>query len=422
MELALTDEQRAWRERCRAFADEAMRPASAHHDATGEYPVAVIQEARERGLFDFETIAGAAADPDGLMLLLYAEELYRGCPGIAAAMGASAGAALLVAAEGTPEQAMRWGPACFEGGGAVALTEPGAGSDVRALATTARRDGDGWVLDGAKTMIGNGGIAAVTVVVATVDPAAGTGGQARFAVGRGAPGVRAQRQPTMGLRAAHLATLTFEGCRVDGDALLGGEERLARRLEHAHSGEERLARRLGRARGGEQGAGRGPSATSPERTRPLFAAGAVGIARAALEWTLANAGPDRLREGWVEQAIGEVATEIDCARLLAWRAAWMLRNGHALDRGEANMAKLKAADVATWATGRLLDVAGPAGADRSCDLQRWLRDAKAFQLFEGTAEIERINVARRLTAERASTEDASRPEPAAAAVLATAGV
>jgi acyl-CoA dehydrogenase len=399
LRLLLGDRHADWRDKCHGFAREVMRPAAAELDATGSFPFEVIREARRRGLHDFETTMRAAADPHGLMLPIFSEELHWGCPATALAMGAASGVATMIAAEGTPEQVGRFGPACFGddddvGVAAFAQTEPGAGSDVRTLATRARFERGEWVLDGTKTLIGNAGLAAVTLVAATVDPELGRRGQARFVVPRGTAGVEAgAAADTMGLRATHVGTIVLTDCRLSPDLLLGGADRLERRLARARQG----------------GARRQPG--EAEHSRPVFAAGAVGIARAALEWTVEhladrNGGAD---EG-VQTVIGEVATEIDGARLLTWRAAWMARQGLPFEGGEAFMAKLKAADVAVSATSRLMDVVGRQAASADCPLERWLRDAKAFQIFEGTAELERVRVAERQRALVGRPERTTRAE------------
>ena len=177
------------------------------------------------------------------------------------------------------EQLARWGPRCFGEPGdlklaALAVSEPQGGSDVAALRTRARRDGDGWVLDGHKMWIGNGGIADVHVVNASVAPELGTKGQALFVVPGGTPGLKTVRKlEKLGCRASHTAELRFESCRVPADNLLGGDQRLEHRLERARSGEARSAA-LG----------------AFEQTRPMVAAQALGIARAALEFACDYAG------------------------------------------------------------------------------------------------------------------------------------
>src|SRR5919201_829910 len=185
MDFGLTDEQREFRALCRKFAAEVIRPVAAKHDDEESTPWEVIRQAREWGLHGFDHLQRLANDPDGQLSVIYAEELHWGCAGIALAIFGSNLAAAGLAGSGTPEQIMRWMPECFGEGddvrlGAYAVTEPQAGSDVRSLRTTARLDGEEWVLNGTKVFITNGGIADVHVIVATVDPELGHRGQASF--------------------------------------------------------------------------------------------------------------------------------------------------------------------------------------------------------------------------------------------------
>src|SRR5438552_2851330 len=182
MDFGLTDQQREFRALCRSFATEVIRPVAAKHDAEESTPWEVIKAAREWGLHGVEHLQRLAGDPDGQLSVIYGEELHWGCAGIALAISGSNLAAAGLAASATPEQIARWIPECFGTGdeaklGAYAVTEPQAGSDVKSLRTTARLDGDEWVLNGNKVFITNGGIADVHVVVDTVDPGLGHQGQ-----------------------------------------------------------------------------------------------------------------------------------------------------------------------------------------------------------------------------------------------------
>ena len=173
MDFKLNDEQREFQEKVRRFSAEVIRPIAAAHDRDESVPWEAIKAAREWNLHGLETIQKMGTDPDGLFSCIYAEELHWGCAGIALAIQGGSLAAAGIASSGTPEQIGRWVPECFGMGdeiklGAYAVTEPSAGSDVRSLRTTAKLDGDEWVLNGTKVFITNGGIADVTVVVANV--------------------------------------------------------------------------------------------------------------------------------------------------------------------------------------------------------------------------------------------------------------
>ncbi len=412
MDFALTDEQLEFRALCRRFSEDVIRPVAAQHDADESTPWEIIAEARRWGLHGLEQLQRMGSDADGLLGVIYSEELHWGCAGIALAISGSSLAAAGLAASGTPEQIARWVPECFGVEneiklGAYAVTEPQAGSDVKSLRTTAKRDGDEWVLNGTKVFITNGGIADVHVVVATVDPELGHRGQASFVVPKGTPGIRqGKKEWKIGIRASHTAEVVLEDCRIPLWNLLGGMEKLERKLERARSGES---------------AGRASNALATfELTRPLVGASALGIAQAAYEWTLqylgetervdpiesaldssSTAGRPPLERQGTQQVLAQVATEIEAARLLVQRAAWMGRNGIPLTGGQGSMSKLKAGQVAVWATRSMMDLVGPYAYTRECPLEKWFRDAKIYELFEGTAEIQRLVISRLQVAEYA---------------------
>jgi alkylation response protein AidB-like acyl-CoA dehydrogenase len=397
VDFALNDEQLEYQAYCRRFAREVIRPVAAKHDREQSVPWDAMKAAREWGLSGMDHIQQVGSDPDGLMSVIYGEELHWGCAGIALSISASSLAAAGIASSGTPEQIGRWLPECFGEGdelklGAYAVTEAGAGSDVKSLRTTARREGDDWILNGTKVFISNGGIADVTVVVATVDPELGHRGQASFVVPKGIPGLsQGKKEDKLGIRASQTAEVVLEDCRVPMEYLLGGPEKLEKKLERARSG---------------QSTGRSSGALATfEITRPLVGASALGIAQAAYEWTLeylegrSEEGVPLLEQQRVQQTLADVATEIEAARMLVWRAAWMGRNGKTMTGGQGSMSKLKAGDVTMWATGALMDLVGPFAQTTDCPLEKWYRDAKIYQIFEGTAQVQRLVVSRMQRAE-----------------------
>ena len=377
MDFALNEEQQEFKERCRTFARETIRPAARKHDEEESIPWEVIKEARRQGFGGLEAIQRSAGDGEGQMQVISAEEFHWGCAGIASS--------------GTPEQIAQWVPECFGSGeeiklGAYAVTEPQAGSDVKSLKTTAKREGDEWVLNGTKVFITNGGIADVHVVVATVDPSLGTRGQASFVVGKDTPGLsQGKKESKLGIRASHTAEVVLDDCRIPAENLLGGEEKLERKLQ--------------RGREGKKSRGADALATF-EVTRPLVGASALGIAQAAYEWTLeyldgqSEGGKPLLQEQRIQQTLADVATEIEAARLLVQRAAWMGRNGVPMTGGQGSMSKLKGGDVTMWATTTLMDLVGPDSWSPELPLEKFFRDAKIYQLFEGTAEIQRMVISR----------------------------
>ncbi|MGH2922549.1 MAG: acyl-CoA dehydrogenase family protein [Solirubrobacterales bacterium] len=392
MDFALTDEQREFKDYCRRFAREVIRPAAPKHDAEESTPWEVVAEARKWGLHGLDHLQRMGSDPDGQFGVIFAEEMHWGCAGIALAISGSSLAAAGIAASGTPEQIAQWVPQCFGTDeeikmGAYAVTEPQAGSDVKSLRTTARLDGDEWVLNGTKVFITNGGIADVTVVVATVDPELGHRGQASFIVPGGIPGLRAGKKETkIGIRASDTSEVILEDCRIPVDNLLGGMDKLNKKLERARSGQK---------------SGPSNALATFEMTRPVVGASALGIAQAAYEWTLdyldgqtVEDGKPALSEQRIQQVLADVATEVEAARLLVQRASWMGRTGKPMTGGQGSMSKLKAGDVTMWATTTLMDLVGPYAQSAECPLEKWFRDAKIYQIFEGTAQVQRLVVSR----------------------------
>ncbi len=245
------------------------------------------------------------------------------------------------------------------------------------------------MLNGAKTWVTNGGIANVHVVVASAEPGLGTRGQASFIVPPGTPGLRqGQKIRKHGIRASHTAEVILDDVRVPGRCLIGGKERF----------DERLARVREGGRGGEQAAMK-----TFEASRPSVAAMAVGIARAALEYARDYA-RDRVQFGrpiGANQAIAfmlaDMKTQVDAARLLVWRAAWMARSGKPFDSAEGSMSKLVAGEVAVRVTEQAIQILGGNGYTREFPVERWHRDAKIFTIFEGTSEIQRLIIGRAVT-------------------------
>jgi alkylation response protein AidB-like acyl-CoA dehydrogenase len=215
-----------------------------------------------------------------------------------------------------------------------------------------------------------------------------------------------KKEDKLGIRASQTAELVLEDCRIPLENLLGGMDKLERKLERARSG---------------QTGGSSNALATFEVTRPIVGASALGIARAAYEWTLDwlegrsdEHGP-LLEQQHVQHTLADVATEIDSARLLVQRAAWMGRHGVPMTGGQGSMSKLKAGDVTMWATTKLMDLVGPEAGSPDHPLEKWFRDAKIYQLFEGTAQIQRLVVARMQTSERRRMrEESATREPAVA--------
>ena len=394
--LDLTEEQRDLRDWVHGFAAEVVRPAAAEWDEREETPWPVLKEAARIGLYGFESLADMYGDPSGLSLQIANEELFWGDAGIGMALFGTSLAVAGIFSSGTPDQLAEWVPQCFGDEdeprlAAFCVSEPQAGSDVSAMRTRARYDQarDEWVLNGQKAWITNGGIADVHVVVASVDPDLGARGQAAFVVPPGTAGLVGNRKiKKMGLRASHTADVFLDDVRVPGHCLLGGKEKLDRRLARAREG--------GRAKG------QAAMATF-EVSRPTVGAQALGIARAAYEYALDYAG-DReafgrpiIENQSIAFTLADLRTEIEAVRLLIWQAAWMARNDKEFTVAQGSMAKLRAGELAVSATEKAIQILGGAGYSREHPVERMYRDAKIYTIFEGTSEIQRLVIARAIS-------------------------
>jgi acyl-CoA dehydrogenase len=412
--LEFTDDQRALRDKSHAFAREVIRPAAPEYDRAQELPWEILQEAAREGLYDWQLYATLTTDPTGLSLPILMEELFWGCAGIGLSIVLPALALAAIRQAATDEQLARWAPECFGTPddvklGALAVTEPSGGSDVRSIQTRARKDGADWVIDGQKVFIGNGGIADVHVVVATVDPEAGHRGQGVFIVPKGTPGLKMLRKlDKLGCRASHTGEIVFEDCRIPGDQLLGGEERLTQRIAKGREAEGGSPPPVSTAEEGGQAAAvqrRSSAALGAfERTRPMVAAQAIGVARAALEFARDYAvereafGQPIIENQGISFPLADIAADIDAARLLTWRAAWMAAQRMPFEHAEGSMSKLKASEVAVRACEQAVQTLGGWGYIKDFPVEKWYRDAKLYTIFEGTSEIQRLVIGRALRA------------------------
>ncbi|MDT0329979.1 acyl-CoA dehydrogenase family protein [Nocardiopsis lambiniae] len=394
--LEPSEDVREVRDWTHGFAADVIRPAAAEWDEREETPWPIIQEAAKIGLYSLDFFANQWLEPSGLGIPVAFEELYWGDPGIALAITGTGLAAVSVAANGTQEQLFEWTPQMFGTADDVKLaafcsSEPDAGSDVSAIRTRAVHDQakDEWVLNGTKTWATNGGIADVHVVVASVDPELGSRGQATFIVPPNTPGLsQGQKFAKHGIRASHTAEVVLDDVRVPGSCLLGGKEKL----------DERIAR----AREGRRSKGQAAMKTF-EASRPTVGAMAVGCARAAYEYALEYSTrreqfgrPIGDNQG-VAFLLAEMATRIDAARLLVWRAAWMARNGKDFDSAQGSMSKLYASETATFVTQNAVRILGGNGYTREYPVERWHRDATIFTIFEGASEIQKLIIGRTIT-------------------------
>ncbi len=394
--LSLNEDQTQIQKWVHGFAEDVMRPAAHEWDEREEFPYPIVEQAAEIGLYGWEFLMNAMQDQTGLTLPVAVEELFWGDAGLGMAIMGTSLAAAGIAGVGTPEQVMEWVPQCFGSAGDVKLgafcvSEPDAGSDVSSLRTRAVYDQatDEWVLNGTKAWITNGGIADVHVVVAAVDPELRGRGQASFVIPPGTKGLsQGQKYLKHGIRASHTAEVVLDDVRIPGSCLLGGKERLdaklARAREVGSSGEKQ------------------PAMSTFEATRPTVGAQALGIARAAYEYSLEYAKERKAfgRPIIMNQAIAfklaNMITEIDASRLLIWRAAWLARNG-GFKNAEGSMSKWKAPETAVRVTEEAIQILGGYGYTREYPVERWHRDAKIHTIFEGTSEIQQLVISRAIS-------------------------
>ncbi len=395
--LELTQDQKDIRDWVHGFAADVVRPAAHEWDEKEQTPWPIIQEAAKIGLYGFEGLAQFFADPTGLTLPIVNEELFWGDAGIGMSIMGTALAVASIFGQGSPEQIGEWIPRCFGTPDEIKVaafcsSEPNAGSDVSAVRTRARFDeaAGEWVLNGQKAWATNGGISDVHVVIATVDPELGSRGHAAFVVPMSeAKGIsQGTKVSKHGLRASHTADVFLDDCRIPVGYVLGGKERL----------DERIAR----VREGKRSSSQAAMQTF-EASRPTVGAQALGIARAAYEYALEYSkdreqfGRKIIENQAIAFTLARMKIEIDAARLLVWRASWMGRAGHRFENAEGSMSKLKSGEVAVWVTERAIQILGGNGYTREYPVERWHRDAKIYDIFEGTAEIQQLVIARAIS-------------------------
>ncbi len=372
-----TEEQVALREMAHSFAENELRPATEHHDKTGEFPHAILERAHALGLMNLhvpERFGGLGFGViDGCII---AEELAWGCSGIATAMEANglalhpviAGASDFLMEKYVAPMMERYSLAAY------ALTEPGAGSDVQALRTRAVKQGDRWILNGSKMWITNAGVADWYFVVAVTDPEKkARGGMTAFIVERDWKGVEVgKKEWNMGQRCSDTRGITFEDVEIPEENVVG-----------------------------QVGMGWLLAMKTFDKSRPPVAAGAVGVARAAMEHALRYSTERKTfgRPIATHQAVGfmlaDMATRIEAARLLVWQAAAMADAGER-NTMQASMAKAFAADAAMSVTTDAVQIFGGYGFNSEYPVEKLMRDAKIYQIYEGTSQIQRLIIGREL--------------------------
>jgi len=374
--FALSDEQKALRELAREFAEKEIRPKAAEYDENQTHAADVIAKAHELGLMNLhvpESFGGLELSTfDGILV---GEELNWGCSGIGTSIGANALGSGPVIIAGTDEQKAQWLPPLLDEPilCSFGLSEPEAGSDVAKLKTTAQRRGNEYVLNGSKTFITNAGRAAWTVVFAKTDPAQGNRGMSAFIVPMDTRGVELEEHlDKMGQRATDTSAFAMT------DVVIPAENRI-----------------------GAEGEGFKIAMKTLDFTRPGTAAGAVGVAQAAFEHAVAYAKqrvtfdvPIAMHQG-VNFLIADMATEIEAARLLVWQAAWLHDRGGRATL-QSSFAKRFAADTAMKVTTDAVQIFGGYGYMKEYPVEKLMRDAKLFQIYEGTSQIQRLVIAKEI--------------------------
>jgi len=384
MEFELTDAQQNLRQMAHFIAEHKVRPLSLEADRNKDWPGEFLLELTQMGVGSSSSNTGGTegSSDKNVSSAIGAEEMAWGDASLLLALPGPGLGGPPVRFTGTPEQQERFLKP-FESRdelhwGAYALTEPCAGSDVSGIKTTCVKDGNHYVLNGTKCFITNGARADWNVVFATIDPSKGRAAHRAFVVEKGTPGFSVGKlEDKMGLRASETAELVLEDCRVHEDNLLGGAKHY------------------------EDMSGFVTAMKTFDSTRPLVAAMAVGIARAAYErardfakdaYVLSRPLP---RHVAVRALLGRTQRRIEAARTLVWRASAMADAGLPNTK-EASMSKAFAAQVAQRATIDALEVMGAAGNHRDALVEKWFRDVKVYDIFEGTGQIQRVVIAKRL--------------------------
>lgn len=384
MNFTLSKAQEDFRDYAHQVAVEEMRSISLECDRSEKIPESFFWNMQKRFWAGASGQARAQSGEErqqNILSVISQEEMAWGDAALSTAIPGPGLAAPPILSQGTPEQQAKFLSIYMDGQlhwGALALTEPGIGSDVSGIATTAVLDGDEWVINGHKHYITNGARADLTIVFATIDKSLGREGIRPFVVPKGTPGLIVGRiEEKMGLRASQTAELIFENCRIPKENLLPGREQSKKAGFKAAMG-------------------------TLDATRPMVGSLAVGIARAAYETTcqwvqeeLPKGYPvQRRRE--IEEELDEIGQELQMARFLVWRASWMA-DKRMPNSKEASMSKAYAGALVMKATAAGVHITAPGeNSEAKQFLNKWFRDAKVFDIFEGTAQIQRLVIARRM--------------------------
>ena len=382
MDFQLSEEQLAFQDLIRNFARRSVAPVAREWERSGRYPTEIVDEMKKIGLFGMLVPRQyGGIELDAVSYSIVFEEISKVWMGVSGVLGTHSMAARILAKSGTEEQKTRWLPGMATGEirSGLALTEPGAGSDLQGITTTARRDGDVYVVNGAKTWITNARHAAVLPVLVKTDPQAKPAhrGMSILLIEAGTQGFEVGKDlPKLGYKGPETSEVTLSNCRVPVANLVGGSE----------------------------GSGLQQALSALEFGRCNIAGRAVGVAQAALDLALAYAA-DRHAFGKpiaeyqaIQLKLADMAIQVQAARLLTWWAASKLDRGERADL-ETAMAKVYASEIALQATLESMRVHGGYGYSAEYEVERLYRDAPLMAIGEGTNEILKTVIARHMTGE-----------------------
>jgi len=382
MNYFLSEEQEAIRDLAYEFAMGKIAPVAAEYDVKAEFPWPIVKEMARMDFFrlwipeEYEGMGGGVMD-----LTLVTEQFSRACGGIALALAGSALGTFPILIAGNEEQKKKILPDIANGAlTAFCLTEPEAGSDAGAIQTTAKKDGDYYILNGTKHFITNGGVAKYYTVIASTDPSRGSRGASAFIVEDGTEGlVFGKKEDKMGIRASATSEVVFQDCKVPKENLLGRE-----------------------------GQGFMIAMKTLDKSRPGVAAQALGIAQGAFDHAVKYA---RTRRQFgqtiasfqaIQFMLADMATKIEASRALIYATAKMIDAGLKDFGKESAMTKVMAADVAMEVTTNAVQIFGGYGYMKDYPVEKYMRDAKITQIYEGTNQIQRSVIARHVIKESAS--------------------
>lgn len=383
MDYFFTEEQKELQNLVRKVAQEKVKPVAAYYDQGHEFPWDLVKLFAELDLFrifveeEYEGLGGGVLD-----LVIVTEELSKACGGIALSVAASALGTFPITISGTEEQKQKYLPDLAAGKhlAGFCLTEPDAGSDASAIKTRAVRKGDKYIINGTKHFITNGSVAKIYTVIASTDPSKGSRGATAFIVEDGMKGLSyGKKEDKLGIRASVTSEVVFEDCEVPAENILGKE-----------------------------GQGFMVAMKTLDKSRPGVAAQALGIAQGAFDAAIEYA---RQREQFgqsiasfqgIQFMLADMATQIEAARALIYATARMIDNGLKNVAKESAMCKLLASDVAMKVTTDALQIFGGYGYMKEYPAEKYMRDAKITQIYEGTNQIQRMVIARNLIRESAS--------------------